>query len=70
MSWGVVLVGELALTHFYPETSDDRWWQAALTVDLHLWVRELTRIDRLASSAAESSQMRILGMDGKSLGNA
>ncbi len=26
---------------------------AALTVDLHLWVRELTRIDRVASSTAE-----------------
>lgn len=27
--------------------------RAALTVDLHLWVRELTRIDRVASSTAE-----------------
>lgn len=26
-------VGDLALTHFYPERSDDRWWQAALTVE-------------------------------------
>ena len=26
--------------------------RAALAVDLHLWVRELTRIDRVASSAA------------------
>ncbi len=25
-------VGDLALTHFYPETSDDRWTQAGLTV--------------------------------------
>jgi len=27
--------------------------RAALTVDLHLWVRELTRIDRVATSTAE-----------------
>jgi len=27
--------------------------RAALTVDLHLWVRELTRIDRVASATAE-----------------
>ena len=26
-------VGDLAVTHFYPEHSDDRWWQAALTVE-------------------------------------
>ncbi|GAB3089161.1 TonB-dependent receptor [Lysobacter terrae] len=26
-------VGERAVTHFYPERSDDRWWQAALTVE-------------------------------------
>ncbi|MFT4198573.1 MAG: TonB-dependent receptor [Pseudoxanthomonas sp.] len=26
-------VGDLALTHWYPESSDDRWWQAALTVE-------------------------------------
>jgi outer membrane receptor protein involved in Fe transport len=26
-------VGDLALTHFYPETSHDRWAQAALTVE-------------------------------------
>ena len=26
-------VGDLALTHFYPDTSDDRWTQAALTVE-------------------------------------
>ena len=26
------VVGELELTHFYPETSDDRWTQAGLTV--------------------------------------
>jgi outer membrane receptor protein involved in Fe transport len=25
-------VGDLALTHFYPESADDKWWQAALTV--------------------------------------
>ena len=25
-------MGELDLTHFYPEQSDDRWYQAALTV--------------------------------------
>lgn len=25
-------IGDLALTHFYPESSDDRWTQAALTV--------------------------------------
>jgi iron complex outermembrane receptor protein len=25
-------VGELAVTHFYPERADDRWWQGALTV--------------------------------------
>ncbi len=25
-------VGDLKITHFYPEKSDDRWWQAALTV--------------------------------------
>jgi outer membrane receptor protein involved in Fe transport len=27
------LVGDLALTHFYPESSHDRWVQAALTVE-------------------------------------
>lgn len=26
-------VGDLAVTHFYPERSDDKWWQAALTVE-------------------------------------
>ena len=26
-------VGDLALSHFFPETSDDRWTQAALTVE-------------------------------------
>ena len=26
-------VGDLAITHFYPEKSSDRWWQAALTVE-------------------------------------
>lgn len=26
------VVGDLSLTHFYPETSDDRWTQAGLTV--------------------------------------
>lgn len=26
-------VGDLALNHFYKERSDDRWWQAALTVE-------------------------------------
>ncbi|HEV7122526.1 MAG TPA: TonB-dependent receptor [Rhodanobacter sp.] len=26
------VVGELAVTHFYPERVDDRWWQGALTV--------------------------------------
>jgi outer membrane receptor protein involved in Fe transport len=26
------VVGDNQLTHFYPETSDDRWWQAAFTV--------------------------------------
>ncbi len=25
-------VGDLAVTHFYPESTTDRWWQAALTV--------------------------------------
>lgn len=25
-------IGDLAVTHFYPERVDDRWWQAALTV--------------------------------------
>ncbi|WP_289445271.1 hypothetical protein, partial [Klebsiella pneumoniae] len=25
-------VGDLALTHFYPERVNDRWWQGALTV--------------------------------------
>ena len=25
-------IGDLALTHWYPERTDDRWWQAALTV--------------------------------------
>lgn len=25
-------VGDLAVTHFYPERVDDRWWQGALTV--------------------------------------
>ena len=25
-------IGDLAVTHFYPERSSDRWWQAALTV--------------------------------------
>ncbi|MGO4612117.1 hypothetical protein AB4142_37855, partial [Variovorax sp. 2RAF20] len=26
-------VGDLAISHFYKEKSDDRWWQAALTVE-------------------------------------
>ncbi|WP_174566987.1 TonB-dependent receptor [Rhodanobacter sp. B05] len=26
------MVGDLAVTHFYPERVDDRWWQGALTV--------------------------------------
>jgi outer membrane receptor protein involved in Fe transport len=26
-------VGDLAVTHFYPEKSSDRWWQAALAVE-------------------------------------
>ena len=26
------VVGDLAVTHFYPEKSSDKWWQAALTV--------------------------------------
>jgi outer membrane receptor protein involved in Fe transport len=26
-------VGDLAVNHFYPEKSSDRWWQAALTVE-------------------------------------
>lgn len=26
-------VGDLAINHFYPESSSDRWWQAALTVE-------------------------------------
>ena len=26
-------VGDLAVTHFYPEYSDDRWYQAALTIE-------------------------------------
>jgi len=26
------VVGDLAVTHFYPERTTDRWWQAALTV--------------------------------------
>src|SRR6185503_7696353 len=26
------VVGPLAVTHFYPERVDDRWWQGALTV--------------------------------------
>jgi outer membrane receptor protein involved in Fe transport len=26
-------VGDLAITHFYPDTSEDKWWQAALTVE-------------------------------------
>ena len=26
------VVGDLAVTHFYPESATDRWWQAALTV--------------------------------------
>jgi iron complex outermembrane receptor protein len=43
-------VGELALTHFYPETSDDRWWQAALTVEGRIGNFDLTyafaRLDR------------------------
>ena len=25
-------IGSLAVTHFYPEVNDDRWWQGALTV--------------------------------------
>ncbi|MFC5435801.1 TonB-dependent receptor [Rhodanobacter umsongensis] len=25
-------IGDLAVTHFYPERTSDRWWQAALTV--------------------------------------
>lgn len=26
-------IGDLAVTHFYPEGTNDRWWQAALTVE-------------------------------------
>lgn len=26
-------VGDLAVTHWYPESTNDRWWQAALTVE-------------------------------------
>jgi outer membrane receptor protein involved in Fe transport len=26
------VIGDLAVTHFYPEKATDRWWQAALTV--------------------------------------
>ncbi|HET6431236.1 TonB-dependent receptor [Dyella sp.] len=26
-------VGDLAVTHFYPERANDRWWQAAMTVE-------------------------------------
>ncbi|HJW05168.1 MAG TPA: TonB-dependent receptor [Rhodanobacter sp.] len=26
------VIGDLALTHFYPERTSDRWWQAALTL--------------------------------------
>jgi len=26
------VIGDLAVTHFYPEKTTDRWWQAALTV--------------------------------------
>lgn len=43
------------LTHLVAALSHVRAMagRAALTVDLHLWVRELTRIDRVASSTAE-----------------
>lgn len=26
-------VGDLAIAHFYPDSSEDKWWQAALTVE-------------------------------------
>ncbi len=42
--------------------------RAALTVDLHLWVRELTRIDRVAGSSAEylwSDDGTLAGVDGE-----
>ena len=35
-------VGELELTHFYPESSDDRWAQAALTVQGRIGDFDLT----------------------------
>lgn len=42
------------LTHLVAALSHVRTTEpSALTVDLHLWVRELTRIDRVAGSSAE-----------------
>lgn len=35
-------VGDLAVTHFYPESSDDRWVQAALTVEGRIGNFDLT----------------------------
>jgi iron complex outermembrane receptor protein len=31
--WYDEQVGDLSIQHFYPESSEDRWWQAALTVE-------------------------------------
>ncbi|HVY82394.1 MAG TPA: TonB-dependent receptor [Steroidobacteraceae bacterium] len=35
-------VGDLKVAHFYPETSDDKWGQAALTVQGKLWNLDVT----------------------------
>lgn len=35
-------VGELGITHFYPERTDDHWWQAALTVEGKVGIFDVT----------------------------
>lgn len=35
-------VGELGITHFYPERTDDHWWQAALTVEGKIGIFDVT----------------------------
>ncbi|HEX7113431.1 MAG TPA: TonB-dependent receptor [Mizugakiibacter sp.] len=36
------VVGELGITHFYPERTDDHWWQAALTVEGKIGIFDVT----------------------------
>jgi iron complex outermembrane receptor protein len=43
--------GEMAVKHFYPESSDDRWHQAALTVEGKIGNFDLTYVPSRSSSA-------------------